>query len=198
MRRPVSATEAPRQREAGITLVELLVYMMLSVVVLTIVGGMLINGIQSENIVRDSTSANATGQLIARSVKQGVSNASDVKATVDAHGNELLVVHTRDSGTALSWSCEAWYFAPGAEGAVYRKRVSPVAHISAPASTAPEHLAGWLLLGTGVKPVSTTLFGVTVSRVDLKFTVDAGTAKPVLFSTVNSQRITSSESTACF
>ena len=67
------------ESDRGITLVELLVYMLLAIVVLTIVGSILINSFQAERQVRDAAQSNSTAQLVAESLGRGIRNASAVE-----------------------------------------------------------------------------------------------------------------------
>ncbi|KQW08066.1 hypothetical protein ASC66_03725 [Leifsonia sp. Root4] len=198
---PSSATD-----ERGFTLIELLVYCSLFVLILTIVGGVLINTMQNEGRVRDASAASSAGQLVAQSVKRGVANATDISHVVNADGSERIIVHTRNPDSPIGFSCEAWEYVPNADthpdawvdadedGSIFRKRVAPVSS----ASVWGPQQSGWILLATGVKPVGSSVFTAIGPRVDLRFSVDAGAAQPVLISTTVHQRVPGAESTACF
>ena len=163
--------------ERGFTLIELMIAGMLSVVVLVIVGGMLINSMKAERVVRDATSASNAGQLVATSVTRGVRNASSLDLTAPAAGEELL--RARTSGTSAdptAFVCQAWYFS----GDEIRMKMSPTA-IAAPT---PAQLATWTLVSDGIGPVSGgPVFTLNGKQLDLKLNASAGDGAPVLIST---------------
>lgn len=131
--------------EAGFTLIELLIYMVLMVMVLLIVGSLLINSLTTERRVHEGTQASNAGQLVARSVAQGVRNASALKVTTPSFGGELLTVRTASLTDPQIWSCQAWYF-----GAGEVRTTKSTALIPATAAS----VANWTLLGTGMQSVS--------------------------------------------
>lgn len=167
--------------QAGLTLIELLIYMVLAVMVLFIVGGLLVTSLSSERTVRDSTRASNTGQLIAQSVGQGVRNATAMKVTDLGGGSQLLMVRTASVTTGQAWLCQAWYFGGGE---VRTTMTSPATLI--PTSTA--NIATWSLLGTGMQsvsggPVFTASPTTNPRSVILNFDVSAGTSKSVRINT---------------
>ncbi|MCY7289265.1 MAG: prepilin-type N-terminal cleavage/methylation domain-containing protein [Cryobacterium sp.] len=131
--------------DAGMTLVELLVYMVLAVVVLLIVGGLLINSLSSERTVRNATQASNTGQLVAQSVAQGVRNASALKIRTPSFGGELLTVRTASRTNPQTWSCQAWYFGAGEVRTTKSTALIP--------TTTAASITNWTLLGTGIQNV---------------------------------------------
>lgn len=179
--------------ERGFTLVELIIYSGLLLVVLTIVGSLLINAVRGQELVTTSSQATETGQLIARSVKQGVANASDMQTTLLTGGDEILIAHTRSTGALNSWYCQAWYFDAAGTGTLYMKRTPTMATIL-PNAPGP----GWTLLAEGVSVRGTRIFNPSGLAISLTLTVDAGDRPPVLISTTTRQRVPRSESTACF
>jgi type II secretory pathway pseudopilin PulG len=167
--------------DAGMTLVELLVYMVLAVVVLLIVGGLLINSLSSERTVRNATQASNTGQLVAQSVAQGVRNASALKVTIPSFGGELLTVRTASMTNPQIWSCQAWYF-----GAGEVRTTKSTALIITTAAT----IANWTLLGTGMQsvsggPVFTSTPSVNPRGVILNFDVSTVNGRPVRISSAS-------------
>jgi len=179
---------APGEEPAdeGLTLIELLIYMVLAVVVLFIVGGLLITSLTSEQKVRDSTQASNVGQLVAQSVGQGVRNATAMKVIDLGGGSQLLMVRTASVTTSQAWVCEAWYFGGGEVRTI---RTSPASAIP----TSPANIATWTLLGTGIKSVSggavVTPLPITAPliteprSIQLTFDVTTGTGKPVRINT---------------
>lgn len=194
-------------RDAGFSLVELLIYMGLLVLVVSVAGGLLITGLKTQETTQAVTTAATTAQQIARSVQAGVRNASAVTVTSDnpawPAGAQLLAARTIGTDPlSTASSCQAWYFTgPGVDGsgAIYTKRTTPAAVITVPGG-GPQGV--WTLLGAGVRPadpVTARVFNApSGSRVDLKFNVAAGTHPYVLINTTTYTPQIATVSTPCF
>lgn len=137
---------SPSDRDQGFTLVELLVYMFLSVVVLTIISTILINSLRAENAVRAAAQATDSAQLAAQSLNRGVHNSSAIE--VSAPAADAIVVRTRslDSSSAGAWRCEAWSVFDGELRMTTSASAIPVPSLASDVST-------WLLLAEGVEPI---------------------------------------------
>lgn len=162
--------------DRGFTLIELLVYMMLATVVLLIVGGILINSLKAEQLVRSSVEGAGTGQLISQSVTKGVRNASAIRLQAPDANSQLLTVRTTDGATG--WVCRAWYYGAGE----VRMTTSATA-IGTP--TALEAL-GWTRLGKNISRVSgAPIFALTGADRQVELTLEAETRNglPILIST---------------
>jgi len=189
------------QRERGFTLIEMLVYMTLSIVVLVIVGGILVGGLRTQETARTVTDAANTAQQIVRSVQAGVRNASAVTVIRDsAAGTQLLLARTiGTSASSTAASCQAWYYTPLNGGAVYTKKTTPAAVITLPAG-GPQGV--WSLLGAGVTPADPATGKVfnapNGGRVELKFDVAAGTHPYVLINTMTYTPQSTTVSAPCF
>lgn len=196
--------------EAGLTLVELLIAATLSLVVLAILGGLFLSAAQTQSSVRSSTQASDLGQLIARSVSQGVSNATALQVQTDsATGAQLMVarIYGMDpavdptQGSTAGSSCQAWFYSPLAGGAVYTKRTTPAAAIAMPTGT-PD--ASWALIGNGLEvqvgaaPSALIFSTPSGTRVDLKFDVLNGKDNPVHIETTATIPNPTTESAPCF
>ncbi|WP_166804868.1 prepilin-type N-terminal cleavage/methylation domain-containing protein [Cryobacterium sp. Sr8] len=176
-RRQIAAGDSA---DSGFTLIELLIYMVLSVVVLLIVGGLLINSLNAERTVRDATQASTAGQLISKSLGQGVRNASAIWHTPAGVQPELLIVRTAGAGATASWYCQAWSYA---NGEVRTKTSTTLI------STIPASVASWTLLGAGIAPVSgAPVFPKSGRQVDLTLDVKSGQGKAVRISTTLTSR----------
>ena len=184
--------------DAGLTLIELIVYIALLTIVLVIVGGFLINSMKTGRDVRVTTEASTSGQLISRSIQAGVRNASAIKLVIDSDGGELVVVRTSTTGATQGWVCQAWYYSPATK-AMYTKRTDPASAITLP-SGGPDGM--WTKLGSGVTPVtgsaSGQVFEVSAWRVNLNLEVTAGDRSPILIQTAANTRTETSESAPCF
>ncbi|WP_160141067.1 PilW family protein [Cryobacterium shii] len=173
-----------RAFNAGFTLIELLIYMVLAVIVLLIVGGLLINSLATERTVSDATQASNSGQLVSRSVGQGVRNASAIWTSPLNAIPELLIVRTAGSGAEQTWRCQAWSYKDGQVRTTTSAGIIP---------TAAGDIATWTLLGDGMAPVSgSPVFRknpLNGRRVDLGLDVSTGPGKkPVRISTSSTSR----------
>ncbi|MDJ0376021.1 hypothetical protein [Cryobacterium sp. PH31-L1] len=219
-----STHQVPRQ--AGYTLVELLIYSSLLVLILTVVGGMLLNTITSEDKVIASADANAVSQLIASSVHSGVRNATKVQVTettdtgdATENDNQLLLVTSVSSDaakTAAARVCQAWYYTGVNGGAMYYKRMTPPELVDGGTAVKPfdgvtadslaGDVSGWTLLGSGLSDTdadSQLIFidlGSDNPSISLNFAINAdGDSSPALISTtVTSRQSTASDGTPCF
>ncbi|WP_129590331.1 hypothetical protein [Cryobacterium aureum] len=187
--------------EGGYTLVELLIYSSLLVLILTVVGGMLLNTLTSEEKVMASADANAVSQLISTSVHSGVRNATALQITDSAdldNDDQLLVVTAVSSDPAVparSRVCQAWYYTESNGGAMfYRRAAAPQTIVAPTADDLATDMTGWTLLGSGLSAASAQpVFNpdVTPDRraVTLNFTINAdGDSSPALISTTVTSR----------
>jgi len=167
------------RRDDGVSLVELLIYMMLAVVVLTIIASILINSLRAENTVRTAADATSSAQLVAQSLNRGIHNASAIEVSTPAAG--ITVVRTRsiDSSASGVWRCEAWVVADGELRTTTSSSAIAVPTTAAAAST-------WLLLAEGVAPIgSAPIFSLASDErsLGLSFTVANGSGVPVTLDT---------------
>ncbi len=165
------AIRVHRPTEAGYTLVELLVYSLLLVVVLTIVGAMLINLITVERQVRATTTATTSAQLAADSVSNGIRNSRAFLVRDTAllgSGDELLLATTAGSGDPVSWHCRAWYFSESEGSIRYMRMIAPDTPVPLPTDQ-DELVSTWTLLAEDVR---TTDSGVIFGSVGLKVSTE--------------------------
>jgi type II secretory pathway pseudopilin PulG len=182
--------------ESGLTLVELLLYMGLSVVVLVVAGAMLVSSTRAQTQVSGATSASTAGQLIMRSIETGVRNASqvDLPATT-ASGTQLLTVRTQDGETPVQWSCQAWYFTPDAGGgSLYTRRMPATTAIPSPAGG----LSSWTLLGAGVSVSGAPVFTRSAGLVTVSLSVRAGSGSPIPMKSVSNTLNLVTSGAPCF
>lgn len=187
--------------DGGFTLVELSIASGLTVIILTIVGGILISGLRTQESTRGVTQAANTAQQIVHSVQSGVKNASAITVTSNAvTGTQLLMVRTVSSDpNSTVASCQAWYYSPTNGGVVYTNKTTPAATITLP-SGGPQGV--WTILGTGVSPADPNTGKVfnapNGGRVELKFDVAAGSHPYVLINTMTYSSQSTTVSSPCF
>jgi Tfp pilus assembly protein PilW len=179
------------QPDDGFTLVEMLVYGILSVVVLGIVGSMIINNATVSRDIRASTSAAGSGQIVAASIDQGVRDAAWL-STPTTGAKQFFTAFTIKTGASVTWQCQAWYFDSTGAGAVYTK-TSPT-KITQPTTS----LSGWRTLAKGVTANGTAaVFSLTAKTISLSMLVAAPPKSPVLIQTSATARQTTTASNPC-
>ena len=184
-------TVADDDNEAGFTLVELLVYSLLLVIVLSIVGSLVFNTMSVNRDVRNGTQAASLGQLVATSVNNSVRQASWVSVTDLANG-QYLAVRTATGGAALGWTCRSWYFDSTGAGALYT--TTSATKITQPASTPTT----WTLLGTGLAaPSGGKVFTKSGTGLVLDLRVAVTNRAPVLIQSTTQSRQSATESAPC-
>ena len=189
---------------AGLTLVELLIYSVLMVVVLLVVGGILTSALRGQNTVSSTTQASTAGQLVSRSVGHGIRNASSVWHSLPGADPEILMARTMRSDAAGTWICQAWAFNGGAV-----RTTTSTGPISATQTATT--LLSWTLLGVGMQSVSAgsaPIFTVTGNpvapyidpyRVDLNLEVVTAGSRPMLVQTSSvSRQPTAATGDPCF
>ncbi|SDK29229.1 hypothetical protein SAMN05216282_104203 [Cryobacterium psychrotolerans] len=170
-----SGVSGRESAEVGFSLIELLIYMVLAVVVLLVVGSLLINSLTAERTVRDAAQSSSTGQLVSKSVGQGVRNSSSIWRSPAGAVPQVLIVRTAGTASTESWFCQAWSFQNGQ----IRSTSSPDL---IPTTTA--NIATWTLIGDGMAPVAGfPVFGGSGRTVVLKLDVDSGKGQPLRIET---------------
>lgn len=160
--------------ERGLTLPELIVASMLTVVVLITVGGMYLSTLRVERVVDDLTSGASSAQLVARSVDAGVRNGvffAPTPVVTDGTGMQLLVACTAGSASTASYSWQAWVYDPAGDGQL---RTRTFAANAAPTMPTTATIQSWSLLATGIDPLgaSDTVFGYDASVDPRRVSID--------------------------
>lgn len=166
--------------DSGMSLIELLIYVSLSIVVLTLAGGFLINSLQAEGQTRGLAEASSLGQLVSRSVEEGVRNASVVQAEVQTTEGQLLrarVAVGTEAGN-VKWECHAWYYSLETTGFYWA--TSETGPVVIPADVSALKNAPWLFLGDGIHIAEDTdaFFGANGNQVVLRFEVSSDDVRP--------------------
>ena len=183
---PLLAGTKPAQ--AGFTLVELIIYISLSVLILSLVGGFLLNAVRAERHVTTAAQAANNAHLIAESIKRDVRKATEVRVNDD---HNLLIVRTAGMDETFALSCRSWYF-DSATHAIYSVNEGAAAE---PRTTEP-----WIVQGEGISPIDGvpvfSSFGVSGAPVQLSFIVNGAT--PVVVSTSVTPRAIPDNEGTCF
>lgn len=186
---------AAQDSERGFTLVELIIYGMLLIIVLSVVGSMLASETTTSKAVDSVTAASTAAQLVADSVERGIRNSSDFHLTTPAGTDQLLVARTAQGGATINWVCAAWYYS-AAGGGTIRYTTSTMA---IPAVPTAANLAGWTLLDTGVAPIGgASVFSATGAALTVAFNGLAGSNSPVAISSSAFSRAGSTGAPACY
>jgi Tfp pilus assembly protein FimT len=186
-----------RRDESGVSLPELLIYVLVLGIVLGIVGSIMSTTQSVESRVRASTQAATSAQLAANSVESGIRN-SRAFSVVNIGENQLLIARTIDRGQPVTWSCTTWYFDKAA-GSLRYTISDPVTPSSLSAPTAAQ-LKTWTLLTDGIRPTGTSkpFTVVGTDQLDIEFeAVVSGRASTVISSSAAS-RAAKWESAPCF
>jgi Tfp pilus assembly protein PilW len=179
-----------RRDDAGVTLIELMIYGLLSTLVLAMVGALFASNARVNNVVQSSSQVSGTAQIIADSVTRGVLNA-DWISTPTTGTSQFVVAHTAGSGASVTWNCQAWFYDTANGGTVYTK-ISPN-RIAAPVS-----IVGWTRLGSGITKVNgAAIFSGSGGGVTLSMNATAKGTAPVLVATSVTKRQTSATVTTC-
>lgn len=187
--------ERMRIDQRGITLVELLVYMVLATVVLSIVGGLLISSLTTQRTVRSAAEATTIGQLIVRSIDRGVRNASAVRVT---DSGRLLVARTTGAA-ADSWVCRAWYIDAAGNGTVYMIDAASAAGINtANAATSWVRLGAAAAVGITAPFSPTSMPGPDVTAITVILSIDAGDAADFVLTRTVEPRLPTATAGTCF
>lgn len=96
-----------RRDESGLTMVELVLFIVFSAVIAVIATSVFINTVVSQNQVTSVTESTTRGQAIAQSIERALRNASAASITTDGAGNVVLAVVT-----SLDEPCQAWRVTP--------------------------------------------------------------------------------------
>ncbi len=188
-------SESRREGDSGLGLVELLIYMMLSVLILSLVGSVFINSLRTEAIVRTATVSTSAGQLAMQTIQRGVRNSTGLTVlTPEGHADDqVLRVRAAGGGADVIFTCQVWYYS--ASEHTIRMKSGP--------DGVPIPLADrrtWTLLTEGVAPGgSGHVFtrSSTGATVDIDFTVTASKRDPIAIQSSARSRTASMEAPSC-
>lgn len=147
--------------EAGISLVEVIMYSTLTVVVLTVVASLFFVGFQTQAVTGDRDAATGAAQVVANSLQTNISNASAVQSTA-------TTVQARVATGDAGWMCEAWALTSD-HTVVYKTSDAPITD---------SDYATWSVLATGATGglASGAAFSGDSSRLTYSLKLSAGKA----------------------
>jgi hypothetical protein len=169
--------------EAGISLVEVIMYSALTVLVLTVVGGMFYAGFQAQATALERDTATGAAQVVSTSLQSGIGNASDVLVS----GGGTMVQARVANGTATDsqpWQCVAWVLTPNGD-VVYNS--------SSTAITSTDY-STWPVLGTG----ATGSFSLSSNTVAYSLSFTTGKATVPVAGSVTANAVGSGEPSSCW
>lgn len=181
------------------TLVELLVYMILLGIVLSIIASVIINTLQKQQEIVEISDANNTGQSVISSVDLAVANASGFWLRTAPSGSQLLVTKTRstlEDATEVDVARCVGYFYDSTTKKLHTVSDmlagSAIPRTYAADTTTFTGASSWPVLAEGVEPSgATTVFTrlTDASKISLGFSVASiRNRPPVSFATTTGIR----------
>lgn len=170
-----STADSGGDSDSGVSLIEVLVYMVLALVVLGVVGAILINALRIEKTVRTADQSSSSSQLVMESIQRGVDNATDLAIFVpDGHDLDQVVIIRTGSGAATPvYTCQAWYYSNSEH--TIRTETTPDG-----AAVPTDNPLSWALLAEGVAPpASGTIFTQNGTSLEIAFTATADYRDPI-------------------
>jgi Tfp pilus assembly protein PilE len=101
---------ALRDDESGLTMVELVIYIVFSAIIAALATSVFINTVIGQSQVTTVTESTTRGQAISQSIERALRNATGATITTDGAGNAVLSVLT-----TLDQPCQAWRVTPAGE-----------------------------------------------------------------------------------
>jgi Tfp pilus assembly protein FimT len=164
--------------DAGVTLVELLVYIFITVIIGALMAGVFINGLKSQTTTTDRDTATGKAQVVTNSLQTSLRNASAVSPASGTTNALVALVATGSSG----WQCRAWVLT-SAGTLVYRASSSAI-------NTG--NTTGWTVLASGVTGTFTggKAFSLSSStQVGYAFSVSVSSATVPISGAVTAQAV---------
>ncbi|WP_127475543.1 type IV pilus modification PilV family protein [Microbacterium sulfonylureivorans] len=159
-------------RDAGVSLIELIVYVLLASIVVLTTAMILINSWNTQKDVTSVSEATNRGQSMGSTIERAMRNALDFEVSPD---QQELRVRTSLTG---SQQCQAFYLATG------------TSRLAQSSGLLPSTTTSWTVWNTGVKKNGATPFFVATGQ-HLVYTFDIETdSAPVRFSGEVSTRST--------
>lgn len=164
--------DADDRRDSGITLIELLVYILLFGIVSAIIATFLIRTLQTQAKITNIQQANATNQTLQSALDIAIRNSSPKMQDTNvvpglASGDQLLYVSNLQRASfdsvsntlsSVDWMCSYWYY-DDSEGIIYHKQ-NPSA---IPATYNPDN---WSMVASDILDPASQVFNIDVRSWD--------------------------------
>ena len=176
--------------DAGFSLTELLVAVIVGGLVLAMLGAFLVSSMQADRQVRDLNDASARGELALDTLRTSLQSAAPPIAVAAGMQAGDLIVRAAVAGTGtgeLAWDCIAFYYdAAAAELRTMREPGSPGVPGARVATPDVATLATWTAVASGILPPATGAvfslgdrdpgpgYEADSGALDVRFRVDAG------------------------
>lgn len=109
----MTVKESARRDDAGLSLMELVVYMLLATVVITIVATIMINSFRVDAQVRDSAASAGESQSFIEIFGQSIRNAAYVELVSDSSDAVLVRTQSLSPEVDGEWVCDVWLLSDG-------------------------------------------------------------------------------------
>jgi type II secretory pathway pseudopilin PulG len=164
-------TPTTDDRDRGVTLVELIVYIAVGALFASLLASLFVSGLKSQAQTRDRDIATGKAQVVTDMLQKSVRNAQALQ--VDGS-----VLRARVATGASGWECRAWALTPA----------GTVVYTTSASAIAPSPTSSWTTLigpddgqqGAAVNVAGTLAsdrpFALNGTRLDYGFTVSVGTA----------------------
>lgn len=168
----------------GVTLVELIVYIVVASLLLALMAGVFAAGLGAEAATRDRDTATGRAQVVSQTLQTGIRGATDVRVEADG-----MTLRARVATGTSSAECRAWTLAGGV--LYYETSGSAIAAGST---------AGWTALASGVTGTldGAVPFAASGSHVDYAFDVTVGEAVVPLTGGAGAQAKTEGTTASCW
>ena len=131
--------------DSGLTLIELLVYVVVSSIVLLVVSTIIISAVSGQSVVVANSSTSGNSRAIARSMEVGVGNASDISIeAASAYGQMVRVRTAVVTSSSTTWRCQAWFYSSTMNAFYVKSSTSTISNF-----TATPNLTTWTLVAGG-------------------------------------------------
>ena len=142
----INKVKFTQRNEQGLTLVELLVYMLLASALGAIVGTILINSLKVQTQVVSTNQQSMSTQQIAHEIERSIRNAKNVKISPNGAMIAMSTFGGKSEDVTLgehagNWACRAWIITE--DGEVWRTQNSETIKQSLPSGTADVNNSNW-------------------------------------------------------
>jgi type II secretory pathway pseudopilin PulG len=171
-----------QKRESGFGLVELVIYIALTLIILSAVGSVVVSMVKVQNQVMDTANSSEQAQLVTRVIGSGVRNATALDLQTLPNGDQILRMRTATSAATPTWICSALYVDVPTK--TIKSRSSAVA-IGTPTQ---QELSGWASLGSGISSVQgVPILQLSGNTLRLQFSSQVAAETPIVIRTTISQ-----------